>query len=436
MSFLRDLSKSFLNAINKLKGSTGDEVSLREFIREIQRILLRADVNVNLVLELSKELEDKIKEEPPKGFTKKDLILKQLYDGLIELLGGKVKHRLELNPSSLNVIMFVGIQGSGKTTTAAKLANYLKKRNYKVGLICADTYRLGAYYQLSQLAEKIGVPFYGDLNSKDSIDIALRGIKHLSPQCNVIIIDTAGRHKNEQSLIEEMKLLAEKVNPSHVVLVIDATIGQSAYNQAKAFNEATKIGSIILTKLDGSARGGGAISAVKATNAKIIFVGTGEKIDEFEEFDAVSFVNQLLGLGDLDLLSKKIEEARIEQRIKTERFLSGEFTLKELVEQISEIKKLGPLSKLLSLIPGFSLDLPESTLKEAEANLKKWQAIVNSMTKEELGNPKVLDKSRMRRIARGAGVDVKDVEALLTSYNTIKKNIKRFKRLGFHVPIR
>ncbi len=436
MSFLKELSKSFLDAINKLKGSTGDEVYLREFIREIQRILLRADVNVNLVLELSKRLESKIKEEPPKGFTRKDLILKELYDSLIELLGGRAKHRLDLNPNSLNIIMLVGIQGSGKTTTAAKLANYLKKRNYKVGLVCADTYRLGAYHQLYQLAEKIEVPFYGDLSSKDSINIALEGIKNLSRQCNVIIIDTAGRHKNEKDLIEEMKLMAEKINPSHVILVLDATIGQSAYNQAKSFNEATKIGSIIITKLDGSARGGGAISAVKATGAKILFIGTGEKIEEFEDFDAVSFVNQLLGLGDLDLLSKKMEEARIEQKIKTEKFMSGEFSLKELVDQISEFKKLGPLGKLLSLIPGFSINLPENALKEAEVNLKKWQAIIKSMRKEELNNPKIIDKSRMKRIARGSGTEIKDVETLLTAYNTIKRNIKRFKRLGFHVPIR
>lgn len=436
MSLLKDFSKSILNAIEKLKGSTGDEISLREFIREIQRILLRADVNVNIVLELSKRLESKIKEEPPAGFTRKDLILKELYDSLIEILGGKTQHRLELNPNSLNTIMMVGIQGSGKTTTAAKLAYYLKKRNYKVGLICADTYRLGAYDQLKQLAEKIQVPFYGDPNSKDSIEIAQKGIKELSKECNVIIIDTAGRHRNEQSLLEEMKEMASKINPKHIILVIDATIGQSAYNQAKAFNEATKIGSIIITKLDGSAKGGGAISAAKATNSKILFIGTGEKIEEFEEFIPSSFVNRLLGLGDIDALSKKIEEARIEQKIKTEKFLSGEFSLKELIDQMKEFKKLGPFSKLLGLMPGLSFDLPENIVKEAEKNFEKWQAIVNSMTEEELANPKIIDKSRARRIARGSGTDVKEVEALINSYYMVKKNIKRFKRLGFNVSIR
>jgi signal recognition particle subunit SRP54 len=436
MSFLKDFSKSLLDAINKLRGSTGDEAALKEFIRDIQRILLKADVNVNIVLEISKKLQEKIKEEPPQGFTRKDLILKELYDSLIEILGGRTKHRLQLNPDSLNVIMLVGIQGSGKTTTAAKLAYYLKNRNYKVGLVCADTYRLGAYHQLKQLAEKINVPFYGEPDAKDSIELALKGIEALSDKCNVIIVDTAGRHKNEQALIEEMKLMASKINPTHVILVIDATIGQAAYNQAKAFNEATKIGSIILTKLDGSAKGGGAISAAKATNSRVVFVGLGEKIEEFEEFDPVSFTNQLLGLGDIDLLSRKIEEARIEQKIKAEKFMRGEFNLKELVEQIKEFRKLGPLSKLLSLLPGFSIELPEDALKEAEKNLDKWEAIINSMTKEEIANPKIIDKSRARRIARGSGTDVKDVEKLLMAYNMMKRNVKRLKRMGFNVPIK
>ncbi|HLI46993.1 MAG TPA: signal recognition particle receptor subunit alpha [Geobacterales bacterium] len=436
MSFLKDFSKSLKDAINKLKGSTGDEAALKEFIRDIQRILLRADVNVNIVLELSNKLQAKIKEDPPAGFTRKDLILKELYDSLIDILGGRNKHRLELNPSSLNIIMLVGIQGSGKTTTAAKLAYYLKKRNYRVGLISADTYRLGAYYQLMQLAQKIEVPFYGEAESKDSIMIAMNGIKALSGSCNVLIIDTAGRHRNEASLIEEMKEMAAKINPTHVILVIDATIGQAAYNQAKAFNEATKIGSIIITKLDGSAKGGGAISAAKATGAKILFIGIGEKIEEFEEFDPVSFTNQLLGLGDIDLLSRKIEEARVEQKIRAEKFMRGEFNLKELVDQIKEFRKMGPLSKLLNLIPGFSFELPDEAMKEAEKNLDKWEAIINSMTKKEITDPKIIDRSRARRIARGAGVDVKDVERLIDSYNMMKRNVKRLKRFGINVPYR
>ncbi|MFP3190819.1 MAG: signal recognition particle receptor subunit alpha, partial [Thermoproteota archaeon] len=298
MSFLKEISQSLINAINKLKGSTGDEASIKEFIRDIQRILIKADVNLNIVLDISKRLEKASKENPPPGFTRKDIILKELYDSLIEILGGSKPYIINFDPSRRNIIMLVGIQGSGKTTTAAKLARYFKIRGYNPGLICADTYRLGAYYQLKQLAEKVQVEFYGDLNEKDPVKIVIDGIKYLeSKNCNIIIIDTAGRHKDEKNLMEEMKLLSSKINPDHVMLVIDGTIGQSAYNQAKAFNESTKIGSIIVTKLDGSAKGGGAISAAKATNAKISFIGTGEGIEEFELFNPVSFVNRLLGMG-------------------------------------------------------------------------------------------------------------------------------------------
>jgi|BEDMetMinimDraft_2_1075160.scaffolds.fasta_scaffold00625_2 Signal recognition particle GTPase len=437
MSFLKEISQSLINAINKLKGSTGDEASIKEFIRDIQRILIKADVNLNIVLDISKRLEKASKENPPPGFTRKDIILKELYDSLIEILGGSKPYIINFDPSRRNIIMLVGIQGSGKTTTAAKLARYFKIRGYNPGLICADTYRLGAYYQLKQLAEKVQVEFYGDLNEKDPVKIVIDGIKYLeSKNCNIIIIDTAGRHKDEKNLMEEMKLLSSKINPDHVMLVIDGTIGQSAYNQAKAFNESTKIGSIIVTKLDGSAKGGGAISAAKATNAKISFIGTGEGIEEFELFNPVSFVNRLLGMGDLEALAKRIEEAQIKEEITKEKFLSGEFTIKEMVMQIKEFRKAGPLGKLLSLIPGFNVNLPEEMLKTAEESLKKWEAIINSMRSEEIKDPKIIDKSRARRIARGSGVDIKEVERLIESYFMIKRNIKRFKRFGFSFPTR
>lgn len=437
MSFLKEISQSLINAINKLKGSTGDEASIKEFIRDIQRILIRADVNINIVLEISKKLEKASKETPPAGFTKKDVILKELYDNLIEILGGNKPYIINFDPTKRNIIMLIGIQGSGKTTTAAKLARYFKLRGYNPGLISADTYRLGAYYQLKQLAEKIQVEFYGDLNEKDSVKIAIDGIKYLeSKKCNIIIIDTAGRHKDEKNLMEEMKMLSAKINPDHVMLVIDGTIGQSAYSQAKAFNENVKVGSIIVTKLDGSAKGGGAISAAKATNAKISFIGTGESVEEFELFNPVSFVNRLLGMGDLEALAKRIEEAQIKEQITKERFLAGDFTIKEMVMQIKEFRKAGPLGKLLSMIPGFSVNLPDEMLKSAEESLSKWEAIINSMTAEEVKDPKIIDKSRARRIAKGSGVEVKDVERLLESYFTIKRNIKRFKRFGFALPTR
>ena len=428
---LSGLSRSLKDAVRRLVGSTGDIRAIREFIRDVQRALLRADVNVEQVLKLSKKLENAGREEPPPGYTRKDMVLKALYEELIGLLGGETPYRLPILPGRANIIMLVGIQGSGKTTTAAKLANYYRKRGYRAALICADTYRPGAYDQLKQLADMVGVPIYGEPDSNDPVGIAKRGVEKFSREgYEVIIIDTAGRHKEEKGLINEMKEIAERVKPNHIILVIDATIGQSAYVQAKAFHEATKIGSIFVTKLDGAARGGGALSAVVATGAPISFIGTGEKIDEIEEFDPPSFINRLLGMGDLKALVDRMREAEVKVKIRRDAFLSGRFTLRDLVEQIEEVRKMGPLSKILSMLPGMTAGLPDDVLREAEKNLKKWRAIVDSMTEEEIQNPKIIDRSRIRRIARGSGTTPGEVRMLLRQYNMLRKNIKQLRRKG------
>ncbi|MEM3715072.1 MAG: signal recognition particle receptor subunit alpha, partial [Nitrososphaeria archaeon] len=276
---LKDFSKSLVESIKRFMGSSGDEVAVREFIREIQRALIRADVNVSQVLELSKKIETASKRtDIPPGFTRKDAVLKALYEELVHLLGGEQAYRIPIQPGKPNIIMMVGIEGSGKTTSAAKLARYYKMKGYKVGLISADTYRPAAFDQLKQLGDQIGVSVYGEPGSKDPVVIARRGVEKFAKEgCEVIILDTAGRHKEEKGLIEEMKQISNAIRPNHVILVIDSTIGQGAYQQAKAFHEATKIGSIFVSKLDGAARGGGALSAVVATGAPISFIGTGEK---------------------------------------------------------------------------------------------------------------------------------------------------------------
>lgn len=429
---LKELSRGLIYAIKKFVGSPGDIRAIKEFIRDVQRALIKADVDVKKVLELSGRLENTAKKDPPPGFTRKDLVLKALYEELVTLLGGEKPYKLPIIPGQRNVIMLVGIQGSGKTTSAAKLALYYKKRGYKVALICADTYRPGAFEQLNQLGNEIGVPVYGEPWSKDPVKIAQNGVKKFSNEnYDLIIVDTAGRHKEEHGLIMEMREIAEKIKPDHIVLVVDGTIGQSAFSQAKAFHEATKIGSIFVTKLDGAARGGGALSAVAATGAPITFIGTGEKVDEIEVFDPPSFINRLLGMGDIKSLIEKIREAEVEVKIKRGDLLSGEFTLGELVEQIREIKKMGPLSKLLTMIPGIGPTIPDNILRQAEGNINKWFAIVNSMTAEELSNPKIIDRSRMRRIAKGSGTSIKDVKMLIDQYFLLKRNIKKLKRGRF-----
>ena len=422
MSNLKSLSKSLIRAIDILRRATFvDRRIVKETIREIQRALLMADVDVRLVLELSRKIEKRVfEEDPPPGFTRRDIALKAVYEELLELLGGS-KVTVTPTPSKFPyTIMLVGIQGSGKTTTAAKLAYFYKKKGFSVGLICADNYRPAALVQLKQLGDKVGVEVYGNPRL-NPVEIAKRGIEYFKKKGKqIIIIDTAGRHKEERGLIEEMRKLAETIRPSEVMMVIDSTIGRQAGPQAAVFSKATPVGSIFLAKLDGSAKGGGAIAAIVATNAKIKFIGTGEDVSEIEVFNPQSFINRLLGLGDLQYLVKRLEEAKLSERIKLERIVSGKITLLDFREMLESMQSFGPLSKFLESIPGLKR-IDEKVVSIGEEKIKRWRAILNSMTKEELLNPSIIDRSRSRRIAKGAGVTLKDVKDLLKSYSQMKK---------------
>jgi len=324
-------------------------------------------------------------------------------------------------------VMLVGIQGSGKTTHAAKLARYFQKRGLKVGLICADTYRPGAYNQLQQLSTRTNTPFFGDLKAKDPVKVVREGLKQFSDK-DLIIVDTAGRHKEEKDLIKEMKDLEKNIHPDEVIMVIDGTIGQQALAQAKTFHEATPIGAIIVTKLDGSSRGGGALSAVAATGAPIKFIGTGEKIEDLEAFIPSRFVGRLLGMGDLETLLEKVKDAEINvPQKKAKDIMSGNFTLTDMYEQFQAVKKMGPFGKVLKMIPGMSADVPEEMLNTAEGRLDKWGIIIQSMTPAEKENPKLLNSSRAKRIARGSGTTEKEVKELLKQYVMMRKMLKMFK---------
>ncbi|RLG92676.1 MAG: signal recognition particle protein [Candidatus Hecatellales archaeon] len=434
---LEKLSSTLQESLKKiLRLSIVDEATVKELVKDIQRALLQSDVNVQLVLNLSKKIEDRaLHEKIPPGFSRKEHLIKIVYDELTSFLGEKPA-KLPVEPGKTNVLMLVGIQGSGKTTTTIKIARFLRKRGIRSAVVCADTYRPGAYAQLKQLANLAGIPVYGDESLKDPVKIALEGVKRFREEgYEAIIVDTAGRHKDEKSLIGEMKVLAETVKPDHIMLVVDGTIGQQAMVQAKAFNEATRIGSIVVTKLDGSARGGGALSAVAAVNAPITFIGTGEKIEDIELFDPPRFVGRLLGMGDLKWLIEKAKEAEItvsEKKVKS--ILSGKFTLEDLYEEIERIRKLGSLGKILKMIPGFGLPLDDSMLKLTEERMEGWKAIIQSMTKEERENPKILNASRIRRIARGSGRSEKEVKELIQHFETTKKMLKTLKRR--HLPVK
>jgi len=432
---LERIGASLHEALRKLfRAAVVDEAAVKELIRDVQRALLQADVNVQLVLDISKRIEERaLKEKVPPGISRREHVIKVVYEELTRFLGEKPVP-LKVEPGKRKVLMLVGIQGSGKTTAAAKLARYFQKRGLKPALVCADTYRPGAYDQLQQLASRINVPVYGDPKGKDPVKIALEGLRMFSDK-DIVIVDTAGRHKEEQELIKEMKMLEEKIKPDEVMLVIDGTIGQQALVQAKAFNEATSIGSILITKLDGSARGGGALSAVAATGAPIRFISTGEKIEDIEPFVPSRFVGRLLGMGDIEALIEKVREAEVKvSEKKAKAILSGKFTLTDMYEQFEAMRKMGPFQKILKMLPGLSYNVPEEMLEQAEDKLEKWRVIIQSMTPEERENPKIFNASRIRRVARGSGTSEKDVKELLKQYVMMRKMLKtlrRKKRLPF-----
>ncbi len=425
---LEKLGSSLYDAIRKvIRAPVVDAELIKELIRDFQRALLQADVKVQLVMELSQVIEKRaLDEELPPGISRKEHVVKVVYDALTAFVGEKPVS-LEIRPGRQNVLMLIGIQGSGKTTHAAKLARYFQKRGLKPALICADTFRPGAYDQLEQLAESINVDFYGEPDGKDPVKVARNGVKKFSDY-EVVLLDTSGRHKEEKSLMVEMQQIARAVKPQEIILVLDGTIGQQASAQAAAFNEATDVGSIIVSKLDGSARGGGALSGVAATGAPIKFIGTGEKIEDLEQFVPGRFIGRLLGMGDIESLVAKVKEAEVEVSEKDiNALLSGKFTLTDMYHQLEAMRKMGPLQKVLQMGPGLSYQLPDADLDRAEERMDRFQYIIDSMTPEERDNPKVINASRTRRIARGSGTEEREVRELIKQYNATRKMLRQLK---------
>ncbi|UCE16127.1 MAG: signal recognition particle protein [Candidatus Bathyarchaeota archaeon] len=428
------LGKNLYSALRKVfRAPVVDEDTVKQLARDIQRALLLADVNVKLVLEISKRIEDRaLKEKLPPGIARREHVIKVVYEELTRFLGEKPVP-LKIKTGKRNVFMLVGIQGSGKTTGSAKLARYFQKRGLKTALVCTDTFRPGAYAQLQQLANRINVPIYGDSKEKNSAKLASEGLKRFNGW-DVVIVDTTGRHKDEKSLIQEMKKLEKTIKPDETIMVIDGTIGQQAAIQAKVFHETTPIGSIFVAKLDGSARGGGALSAVAATGAPIKFIGTGEKISDIEPFVPSRFVGRLLGMGDLESLLEKVKEAEVkipEKKMQT--FLSGKFTLTDMYDWFETMRGMGPFKRLLKMVPGFSYNIPDETMETVQDHLEKWRIIIQSMTPQEREKPKILKSSRIKRVARGSGTTEKEVKELLEQYSNMKKMMKtlRRKRLPF-----
>ncbi len=423
------LGKSLSGVMRKLMGKgVVDEALIKELKNEIFKALLEADVDFDIAYAVAERVEQRSLTEPlPKGITRRQQIINIVYEELTRVMGEK-PYPLNLQKGRPNIVLMVGIQGSGKTTTTAKLARYLSKQGWKVGLVAADTWRPGAYDQLKQLGEKIGVEVYGDPKEKNAIKLAKKGRDYFIKQKkNVIIIDTAGRHKEESSLIKEMKKLNRELKPHEVILVIDGTLGQAAFGQASAFARATKVGSVIVTKLDGTAKGGGAISASVATGAPIKFIGIGEKIDDLERYDPKRLVSRILGLGDLETLLEEVKQAQIDtSEEQAKAIMKGKFTLRDMMDMMEQMNKMGGIKKLMSMIPGMSMGLDDNMLQMSKESLERFKIIMSSMTDEELDGKVKINRSRQERIARGSGVTLEDIRSMLQQYEQSKKMVKTF----------
>jgi signal recognition particle subunit SRP54 len=414
------LSKGLSGIIRRLlTGISVDKKVVEEILTELERILLESDVSTDLVEELKNRIRKKCLEEKiPPGLTLREHVLKTIYEELVNLLGGK--------PSELlgkKRIMLVGLFGSGKTTSAGKLARYFQKQGLKPALVCLDYHRPAAPEQLKQLADKIRVPCYIDEN-KDPFSAAQKALEKFK-KYDTIIFDTAGRNALDKELADELKRLGEIIKPDEVLLTIPADLGKVAKVQSEEFNKLVGITGIFITKMDGTAKGGGALSACAVTGAKVKFIGTGEKLEQIEVYNPERFVSRLLGLGDLQTLLEKAKEAEIKPE-KVEKIVEGKFTLQDFYEQIEAISKMGSLSSLAKLIPGLGMSIPEDLLKMQESKLKKFKAIIQSMTPKEREDPSIIDSSRIRRIAKGAGVAESDVRELLKQYEQLKKILKVF----------
>jgi signal recognition particle subunit SRP54 len=434
---LDSLRDGLRSAVQKLfQSSVVDEAAVKEFIRNLQRALIQADVNVKLVLSVTENVQRRaLAEKPIGGMTRKDQMVKILYEELDKMLGGE--RELRLDRGKTTVMVMLGVQGSGKTTSVSKLARLYAKRGYKVGVVAADTYRPGAVTQLRTLCERIGVDVYSDEKEGDSAKVAQAGKRFFEKSKNLIIIDTAGRHKEEKGLLEEMRGIVANVKPDINLLVVDGTIGQQCYNQAFAFHQTSPVGGIIVTKLDGAAKGGGALAAVAATGANIYFIGTGERVDDLEEFSSTRFVGRLLNMGDLkSLLDMARElEAEVDEK-RMQRMMSGKLTMDDFLLQFEQVNKMGSLKKILELIPGVSGNMKTEDLEKAERDMKIWKSIIQSMDRKERETPEMLNASRIRRVARGSGRSEREVRELITKFKQTKSPMKTSKGREFRQLLR
>jgi signal recognition particle subunit SRP54 len=429
---LDKLSTGLQGVLTRIRGSgVVDAQTVKDIVKEIQKTLISSDVKIEQVFLISKRIEEKaLKEHLPGGISRREHLVKVVYEEISQLMGGE-EAKFELDPKKQNRIILVGVQGSGKTTQAAKLAKYLSKKGFKPAMVCADKFRPGAFDQLKQLGAEVNIPVYGNPNEKKPWNIAKEGLE-LFKEHNVVIIDSEGRHSLDKDLMDEIEHLEKDVRPDYTILVLDSTIGQQAEAQARAFKEKCNVNGIILTKLDGSAKGGGGISACAAAEAPVFFIGVGERIGDLERFDPKAFVGRLMGFGDVKGLLDKFQEHTDMEDAEdaAKRMMAGKFTLIDVYQQLEQVKKMGPLSKVAEMLPGFGgamKKLPKDMIGVQEEKLKKFKPILQAMTPFELENPK-LSRARVERIAKGSGTQPEDVRALIQQYNQMRSTFKKLRK--------
>lgn len=425
---LENLSSSLKESLKKIARSVLiDKKLVEEVVKDIQRALLSADVNVKLVFDLSNNIKKRVLEEKPKNLDAREHLIKIVYEELVDFLGEE-KHGIKIDKKPFR-IMLVGLFGSGKTTSAGKIARFYSKRGHKVGVLGLDVHRPAAMDQLEQVSKEAGVSCFIERKEKNPLKI-YKKYKNDLKKFDIILIDTAGRDALSKDLIEEIEKLNKEIKPEERLLVISADIGQAAQKQAEQFHKSCDITGVVVTKMDGTAKAGGAVSACSATKAPIKLIGVGEKLGDLEEFNPKGFVSRLLGMGDIEALMEKAKEVVDEDKAKdmSKKMLKGEFNFIDLYEQMGSLRKMGPLSKIMDLIPGAgSMEIPKDMLDVQDEKLKKWKFIFDSCTKAELENPDLLDHTRMERISKGSGVPVGDIRELLKQYRQSKKFMKMMK---------
>jgi len=417
---LEKLSEGLKDALRKLTGAGYiDKNVLDELTKDIQKTMLAGDVDIKLAQDLTQRIEERsLKEKPPSGMTPREHVIKIVYEELVNFVGKKPD--IMMKPGK---IMFVGLFGSGKTTSIGKLAKFYQKRGLRPALIGCDVHRPAAMDQLSQLASQVNVPCYAPKDVTNPMEISKNGIEKFK-KYDILIFDASGRSSLDKELADELKKLGQFVKPDEVLLTIPADLGQAAGEQARGFKELVGITGIFLTKMDGTARGGGALTSCAITGAPIKFIGVGEKVDAIEVFDPERFISRLIGFGDIEGLLEKAKEAEFKPET-AEKMLEGKFTMNEFLEQLKAMQKMGSLKSVMGMMPGLPVKIPkEFDMDKQEGKMKKWSYIIQSMTQEEREDPQKIDAERVKRIAKGSGATETDVRELLKQYEQMKKLVK------------